>query len=64
MKLFKLTKLAEELGVSYSTVMRWRAQGYEPEYGSHTTVAHCLDWLKARKSAKALETKRLIDLLA
>ena len=63
MKLFKLTGLAEELGVSYRTVMRWRAQGYEPEYGSHTTVQHCLDWLKARKSEKARERTRLIDLL-
>jgi hypothetical protein len=71
-----LTELAGQLRVSRRTVGRWIADGYEPEFGRRTTVAHAKNWLRtvyapmiharwrARREVEEQEQARLLREMA
>ncbi|MGA8482558.1 MAG: hypothetical protein WB696_31690 [Chthoniobacterales bacterium] len=66
-----LTELAVAMRVSRATVSRWRAAGYELEFGYRTTVAHCKEWLRsvyapmitAERNKRRIEMVQFLDRL-
>jgi hypothetical protein len=46
------------LGLSRSTGSRWVKLGYEPEFGSRTTLTHLRRWLREEYGPRYREEKR------
>jgi hypothetical protein len=61
-----MTELAQAMRVSRWTIGRWKAQGYEFEFGRRTTAGHLKAWLRGRAAAEPFqgpEQKRLQGVL-
>lgn len=43
-------ELAQAMRVSRWTVIRWREQGYQFEFGRRTTPGHLKEWLRSRST--------------
>lgn len=41
-------ELAQAMRVSRWTIYRWKAEGYQFEFGSRTTTGHLKAWLRSR----------------
>jgi hypothetical protein len=55
-------ELARAMRVSRWTVLRWREQGYEFEFGRRTTPGHLKSWLRSRSTmAQTPEDKVRLD---
>jgi hypothetical protein len=60
------SKGGEAMRVSRWTIGRWKAQGYEFEFGRRTTAGHLKAWLRGRAAAEPFqgpEQKRLQGVL-
>jgi hypothetical protein len=63
----RLTELCPSMRVSRATVSRWRAAGYQPEFGQLTTPGHLKNWLRTVyaplvQKKRARPEERLIQL--